>query len=161
MIFVSTHRFPQTSTPTPHQHRNLIRDAIVSLAEYGLHFRDEDEPVITITLQLLLYERLDRTLLGQPHSNKCTNSNSTTPLLATGSNIHLTPITMTYISGSKLRHNTHILTGTITLIHLHRCCTNLRKSTRPSRRRQLLITMVLYKIPHSQNDARLKHSTQS
>ena len=32
---------------SPHQHRNLIRDAILSLARFGLHYRDADEPVIT------------------------------------------------------------------------------------------------------------------
>ena len=35
---------------TYQQYLNLIRDAIVSLAQYGLHFRDADEPVISDTL---------------------------------------------------------------------------------------------------------------
>ena len=45
---------------SPYQHRNLIRDAILSLAQFGLHYRDADEPVITNTLQLLLYGRPDK-----------------------------------------------------------------------------------------------------
>ena len=40
---------------TPPQYRNLIRDAILSLARFGLNYRDADEPVITNTLQLLLH----------------------------------------------------------------------------------------------------------
>ena len=55
--------------PTPSQHRNLIRDVIVILAQYGLHYRDPDELIITNTLQLLLHEHPDKTLLGQPHIN--------------------------------------------------------------------------------------------
>ena len=46
--------------PTPFQNRNLIRDAIISLAQYGLRYRDADEPIITHTLQLLLHERPDK-----------------------------------------------------------------------------------------------------
>ena len=49
--------------PTPSQHRNLIRDAIVSLTHYGFHYRDADEPIITNTIQLLLHERPDKTIL--------------------------------------------------------------------------------------------------
>ena len=48
---------------SPHQHRNLIRDDVLSLARFGLHFRDADQPVITNTLQLLLHDRPDKTLL--------------------------------------------------------------------------------------------------
>ena len=48
---------------TSHQHRNLIRDSIVSLVQFGIHYRDADEPVITNTLQLLLHSRPDSTLL--------------------------------------------------------------------------------------------------
>ena len=35
---------------TPHQHRNMIRDTILSLVRFELHYRDGDEPVITNTL---------------------------------------------------------------------------------------------------------------
>ena len=75
--------------PTPSQHRNLIRDAIISLAQYGLHYRDADEPVITNTLQMLLHERPDKSLLGQPHTTKCCDSNS--PFTITGNIQEHTP----------------------------------------------------------------------
>ena len=62
--------------PTPSQNRNLIRDAIIILAQYGLHYRDADEPVITNTRQLLLHKRPYKSLIGQPHTTKCCDSNS-------------------------------------------------------------------------------------
>ena len=62
--------------PSPHQHCNLIRDAILSLAQFGLHYRDADEPVITNTLQLLLHRRSDKTLLGQPNTHTIVDTNS-------------------------------------------------------------------------------------
>ena len=55
----------------PNQRHNLIHDDITSLAQYGLHYRDTDEPIITNTLPLLLNERPDRIFLGQPHTNRC------------------------------------------------------------------------------------------
>ena len=60
---------------TPSQDRSLIRDVIVSLAQYGLHYRDADEPIITNILQLLLHERPEKSLLGQLHTTKCYDSN--------------------------------------------------------------------------------------
>ena len=59
-----------------HQHCNLIRDAILSLAQFGLHYRDADEPVITNTLQLLLHCRPDKKLLGQPNTHTIADTNS-------------------------------------------------------------------------------------
>ena len=64
-----------TIVSTPSHHRNLIRDSNVSLAQYRLHYRDADEPIITNTLHLLLHERPDKSLLGQPHTTKCYDSN--------------------------------------------------------------------------------------
>ena len=61
---------------TPSHHRNLIRDVIVSLAQYGLHYSDADEPTITRTLQLLLHERPDKSRFGQPHTTRCCDLNS-------------------------------------------------------------------------------------
>jgi len=75
--------------PTPSQNRNLIRDALISLAQYGLHYRDTDEPVITNTLQLLLHERTDKSLIGQPHTAKCCDSNN--PFTITGNIQEHTP----------------------------------------------------------------------
>ena len=63
-------------SPHPNQHRNLIRDAIVSLAQFGLHFRDADEPILAISLQLLLHHTLEYTVLGQPNTLTGTTSNS-------------------------------------------------------------------------------------
>ena len=60
---------------TPQQHHNLIRDDIVSLAQYSIHYRDADELVITDTLQLMLHDRSGRTLFGQSYSNNCTDLN--------------------------------------------------------------------------------------
>ena len=57
-------------------HKNLIRDALISLAQCGLHFRDIDQPVITNTIHLLLYELSEQTFLGQPTSITFTDSNS-------------------------------------------------------------------------------------
>ena len=48
---------------SPHQHRNLIRNDVLSLARFGLYFRDADQQVIVNTLQLLLHDRPDKTLL--------------------------------------------------------------------------------------------------
>ena len=44
-----------TMSPYPNHYRYLIRDAIISLAQYGLYFRDTDEPSTAISLQQLLY----------------------------------------------------------------------------------------------------------
>lgn len=59
---------------TPHQHRNLILDVLLSLAQFGLQYRDSDEPVINNTLQLLLHDRPDKALIGQSHINACLDS---------------------------------------------------------------------------------------
>ena len=76
-------------SPSPHQHRNLIRDAILSLAQFGLHYRDADEPVLTNTLQLLLYRRQDKTLLGQPNTHAILDTNS--PFTIHGNVLEHTP----------------------------------------------------------------------
>lgn len=76
---------------TPQQHRNLIRDTIVSLAQYGLHFQDTDEPVITNILQLLLREHPGYILLEQPHSNKYTDPNI--PFTIVGNRLEHIPYT--------------------------------------------------------------------
>ena len=53
---------------TPPQHRNLIREAILNLARFGLNYRDVDEPVITNTLHLILHGRPDKkTTWSAPH----------------------------------------------------------------------------------------------
>ena len=75
--------------PTFSQHRNMIPDDIVSLAQYGLHYRGADEPLITNTLQLLLHECLDRTLLEKPHTNKCCDA--TIHFTVTGNILEHTP----------------------------------------------------------------------
>ena len=62
--------------PIPSHNRNLIRDEIISLVQYGLHYWDADEPIINDTLQLLLHERPDKSLIGQPHTTKCCDSDS-------------------------------------------------------------------------------------
>ena len=78
-----------TIVPTPSHHRNLICDSIISLAQYRLHYRNTDEPIITNTLHLLLHERPDKSLLGQPHTIKCYDSNS--PLTITDNLLEHTP----------------------------------------------------------------------
>ena len=60
---------------TPHQHRNLIRDSIASLAQFGIHYRDADGPIITNTLKLLLHSRPNGTLLQQLITNRLADSN--------------------------------------------------------------------------------------
>ena len=65
-----------TMSPHPKQHRNLLRDAIISLAQFGLHFRDTDEPIITISLQQLLHNTYNCTVLGQSLPTTCTSSSS-------------------------------------------------------------------------------------
>ena len=52
------------TTPHQHQHQHLIRDVILRLAQFGIHYRDTIKPVVTNTLQFLLHGRLDKTLLG-------------------------------------------------------------------------------------------------
>ena len=52
----------------PNHHKRLIQDAIISLAQYDLQFRDADQPVPSISLQLMLHTHANRTLLGQPPS---------------------------------------------------------------------------------------------
>ena len=54
-----------TMSPHPNQHRNLIRNAIVS-----------DEPILAISLQLLLYYTSECTVLGQPNTLTGNTSNS-------------------------------------------------------------------------------------
>ena len=71
------------------QHRNLIRDAILSLAQFGLDYCDADEPVITNTLQLLLHRRPDKTLLGQPNTHTIVDTNS--PFTIHGNFLEHTP----------------------------------------------------------------------
>ena len=93
---------------SPHQHRNLIRDAILSFARFGLHYRDADEPVITNTLQLLLYGRPDKTLLGQPHTNACVDSNS--PFTITGNSLEHTPYSHNNDVHQWLQHMTNTQT---------------------------------------------------
>ena len=98
--FISIHLIPYNKGPfgtpngdghTHQQHRNLIRDTIVSLAQYGLHFQDTDEPVITNILQLLLREHPDYILLEQPHSNKYTDPNI--PFTIVGNRLEHIPYT--------------------------------------------------------------------
>ena len=60
----------------PNHHKKLIRDAIINLAQYGLHFRDTDQPNTFISLQLLLHTHTNRTLLEQPPSQPDTTSTS-------------------------------------------------------------------------------------
>ena len=66
----------------PNQHHNLIRDDILSLVQYGIHFRNPDKPVLIITLQLLLHDLLQFTLLDQSLSHS-PNIN-TSPFTITG-----------------------------------------------------------------------------
>ena len=63
-------------------HKNLIRDAIISFAQFGLHFRDADQPITSLSLQLLLHGHPDGTLLDQPSAQHKTTSNS--PFTITG-----------------------------------------------------------------------------
>ena len=90
---------------SPHQHTNLIRNAILSLARFGFQYRDADEPVITNTLQLLLHERQDKTLLGQPHTNACVNSNS--PFTITGNSLEHAPYSHNNELHQWLQHMTN------------------------------------------------------
>ena len=76
-------------TTRPNNRKNLIRDAIISLAQYGLHFRDIDKPVLTITLQLLLYDQYQHILLDQLFFNPLTIL--TSPFTITGDRNELIP----------------------------------------------------------------------
>ena len=60
----------------------MIRDVIISLAQYGLHFRDADQPITSLSLQLLLHDHPACTLLGQPPAQHDTTSKS--PFAITG-----------------------------------------------------------------------------
>ena len=60
----------------PNHHKNLIRDAIISLAQYGLHFRDDYQLLTSLSLQLLLHGHPARTLLGKPPAQHDTTSTS-------------------------------------------------------------------------------------
>ena len=95
--------------PRPNDHKNLIRDAIISLAQFGLHLRDADQPITSISLQLLLHDQPDKTLLGQPSPKHATTSNS--PFTITGDVEEHTP----YSHNQDLHQwfDTH-------LIHTHR-----------------------------------------
>ena len=66
----------------PNDHKNLIRDAIISLAQFGIHLRDADQPITSLSLQLLLHDQPDRTLLGQPPAQH--DSTSTSPFTIIG-----------------------------------------------------------------------------
>ena len=66
----------------PNHHKNLIRDAIISLTPYGLHFRDADQPLTSLSLQLFLHYHPARTLLRQPPAQHDTAS--TRPFVITG-----------------------------------------------------------------------------
>ena len=66
----------------PNQHHNLIRDDILSLVQYGIHFRNPDKPVLIITLQFLLHDLPQLTLLDQSLSHS-PNIN-TSPFTITG-----------------------------------------------------------------------------
>ena len=67
--------------PQPNDHKNLIRDAIISLAQYSLHFRDADQPLTSLSLQLLLHDHPARTHLEQPSAQH--NISSTSPFSIT------------------------------------------------------------------------------
>ena len=79
---------------SPHQHRNLIRDAILILTQFGLHYRDADELVITNTLRLFLHGRPDKTLLGQPNNHTIADANS--PFTIHGNVLEHTPYSHNY-----------------------------------------------------------------
>ena len=96
---------------TSYQHCNLIRDAIVSLAQYGLHFRNADEPIITNTLQLLLHKQPDRILLGQSHSNGCADSNSQFTIV--GNRLEHTPYFHNHKLHQWLKTTTHHTTARV------------------------------------------------
>ena len=106
-------------TPVQSHRRNLTRDVIVSLAQYGMHYRDVDEPITTNTLQLLLYKRPVKTLLGQPHTNKCSDSNSTFNIQVTSLNTRLIPTSMNSTSGSESHRDIHSLTTEMIFYRLH------------------------------------------
>ena len=75
--------------PQPNDHKNLIRDAIMSLAQHGIHFRDADQPLTSLSLQLLLHGHPARTLFGQPPAQHDTAS--TSPFAITGAFEEHTP----------------------------------------------------------------------
>lgn len=58
----------------PNHHTNLIRDTIISLAQYGLHFQNIDRPVINSSLHLLVHKILHHTLMGQSTTHICIDS---------------------------------------------------------------------------------------
>ena len=65
-----------TMSPHPNQHRHLIRDEILSLAQFVLHFRDTDELIIAITLQRLLHDTSNCTVYDQTLLTTSTTPNS-------------------------------------------------------------------------------------
>ena len=56
------------------RHKNILRDTIIRLAQYGLHFKDAYQPVVATPLQLLLHEWPRHTLMGQSTSHPYTDS---------------------------------------------------------------------------------------
>ena len=78
-----------TMSPHPNQHRNLILGAILGLAQFGLHFRDSDVTIITISLQQLHHGTSDYIILGQPLPTPSTTSNI--PFTIIGNNVGTLP----------------------------------------------------------------------
>ena len=90
---------------TPNQRHNLIHDDITSLAQYGLHYRDADEPIITNTLPLLLHEHPDRTFLDQPHTNRYVDLSI--PFTIIGNIVEHTPCSLNHELHQWLKVATH------------------------------------------------------
>ena len=76
----------------PNHHKNLIRDAIIGLTQYGLHLRDADQPLTSLSLQLFLNHPRSTT---QPQPDRL-------PLQEISRNTLLTPTIRTVINGSIL-----------------------------------------------------------